>query len=433
MRAWARAGIAALLSLTSGCLGAARAPAAAPDRPGFVLEGRPFCFAGANNYYAIYQSRRMVDDLLDAARAMNLKVLRIWGMLDRGSLDGSVANVDGAGHKQGVYVQYWDPVAQRPAYNDGPDGLERLDYVVHAAAERELKLIVVLLNNWREFGGIDQYLTWYGRRRHHEFFTLPQTREAYRGYVEHVITRRNRLSGRLYRDEPAIFGWELANEPRCKNGSDFDAESGWDTGTISAWAKEMSDYIKSLDQNHLVSVGDEGFLNRAGEHFAYRAEGGVDHAALTALPSVDFGTFHLYPHEWQTPNGFEERWIVDHVELAARLGKPSLLEEYGRRLTSGFERRQTDYRRWQQTLLSAGGRASLAWMLAGRDDRGARYPDYDHYTFQRDDATGRLLASFARELEQACPTASHRGPASPFVGVTREKTRSADGWLHEER
>lgn len=418
--------LGALLALMcGGCVASpARFAAEAPETPGFVLEGRAFCFNGASSYYPIYKPRPMVDELFDAARALDLKVLRVWGMLDRGSLDGSVPSADGQGHKDGVYFQYWDSAARRPAYNDGPDGLERLDYVLAAAAARDLKLIIVLTNNWRAFGGVDQYLMWYGRARHHEFFTLPETRQAYRDWLEHVVSRTNHLTGRAYRDDPTIFGWELANEPRCKNGSNFDAETGWDTTTLSSWAGEMSAHLKSLDPNHLVSVGDEGFLNQNGEHFAYRAEAGVDHAALTALPHVDFGTFHLYPEDWHAPAGFGERWIAEHQQLARRLGKPSVLEEYGVRRDS---RRLDHYQGWHRALLTSGSPASLAWMLAGTS-----YPDYDQFTFYRDDATGRSMADFSREVANSCPTrrATSLG-SSPFVSVTRAPERVALGWLDE--
>jgi mannan endo-1,4-beta-mannosidase len=410
----------------------------------FAVDGKPFCFAGSNNYYPIFKSKPVVDDLFDAAHALDLKVMRVWGMLDRGSLDGSMPNADGEGSKDGVYFQYWDPTAQRPAYNDGENGLERLDYVLAAAAQHDIKLIVVLLNNWRAFGGIDQYLMWFGRSLHHEFFTAPELKQAYRDWVRHVIGRRNTVNGRLYRDDPTVFAWELANEPRCKGGNSFDANSGWDKRTLTGWASEMSAYVKSLDANHLVSVGDEGFLDAGGAHWAYQANDGVDHAALTALPAIDFGTFHLYPEDWHTPENFSEQWILDHLQVARELGKPTILEEYGMKVSRtrgtlgeinrGWAERHDAYQRWNELTLTHGGNAALPWMLAGNAENGARYPDYDSFAFYRDDATGKLVADYAKAFEDAPACQAQKPgtaplPASPFVSVMPPARRSALGWL----
>jgi mannan endo-1,4-beta-mannosidase len=403
--------------------------------PGFELDGKPFCFAGANNYYAIYKPRPVVDDLFAAARALDLRVLRVWGMLDRGSLDGSVPNADpGGGDKEGVYFQYWDPAQKAPAYNDGANGLERLDYVLVKANELGIKLIVVLVNNWRPFGGIDQYLMWYGRDRHDEFFTAPALKQAYKAWVEHVITRKNHLNGQVYRDDPSVFAWELANEPRTKGGGSFDRESGAESVAITAWADEMSSFIKTLDPNHLVAVGDEGFVS-GDEPAAYRAKDGVDHRALTALAGVDFGTFHLYPEDWGASIESGDAWIDAQLAVARELDKPALLEEYGLKVerssdttgevTRGADERERAYRRWNALLLRGGANGALAWMLAGRDEASAgepapRYPDYDHYTFYRDDVTGRLLADVAQRFAAgpACSSKSRAAP-TPFVRVRR--------------
>jgi len=408
----------------------------------FELEGKPFCFGGSNSYYPIYKPKPVVDDLFEAARALNLKVMRVWGMLDRGSLDGSVPNADGEGHKQGVYFQYWDPATKRPAYNDGENGLRRLDYVLHAAAKNDVKLIVVLINNWRAFGGMEQYLIWYGRNQHHEFYTAPEVKQAYKDWVHHVVTRVNSLTGIPYADDPTVLGWELANEPRCKGGQAFDSDTGWDKSTITNWASEMSSYIKSLDSNHLVSVGDEGFLDNGGEHWTYRASDGVDHAALTALPAVDFGTFHLYPEDWGTKEGFSEQWISDHLQLARELGKPTVLEEYGVKVKRdrnklgnvrhGWEQRREAYQRWNELMLQGGGNGALSWMLAGIDDDQRRYPDYDRFAFYRDDATGRLLSDYAKRFvtAPACQVQSWgKSSESAFVRVRRPAERVAMGWV----
>ncbi|HTQ02196.1 MAG TPA: cellulase family glycosylhydrolase [Polyangiaceae bacterium] len=441
--------------VASGCVKAPERPAAAPLEAGvkppatFELEGKPFCFAGSNAYYPIYKPRPVVDDLFRAARSLHLRVLRVWGMLDRGSLDWSVPDADpGGGAKEGVYFQYWDPVSKAPAYNDGETGLAHLDYVLARAAELDLKVIVVLVNNWREFGGVDQYLMWYGRDEHQAFFSAPELKRAYENWVAHVVTRVNGLNGRRYADDPTVFAWELANEPRMKNGSAFDRPSGWSTSTLTDWADEMSRYVKSLDGKHLVSVGDEGFLNGGGEHWAYKANDGVDNRALTALPAVDFGTFHLYPEDWGTEVGWGEQWIRDHLAVARELDKPSVLEEYGVKVgrrggalgpvVEGWATRERAYTRWNEIMLRGGGSGALAWMLAGTDEPNGgepvpRYPDYDHYEFYDDDATGRLIGDYAQRFSDApaCTSQPASPPVapSPFVSVRKAPATVADGWV----
>lgn len=415
----------------------------------FELEGRPFCFAGANNYYLASKPAPMVDDVLLAAKALNLPVVRMWAFLDIGSLDGSVPHVDPwgdkrSGKKDGVYFQYFDPASKRVLYNEGSDGLPKLDYVLAKAADVGIKLILVLTNNWRDFGGMDQYLRWFGRTKHHEFYTAPEVKQVYKDWVEHLVQRKNSVNGRMYRDDPTIFAWELGNEPRC-HGTGGGAP-GWDNRTLVDWADEMSRYIHSLDPNHMVSVGDEGFLNGGGEHWAYKARDGVDHEALTALSGIDFGTFHAYPRDWGASLAWGDGWIAEHTRVARRLGKPTILEEYGVKVrrneaaavVENLGVRLRTYRRWNDVLLRGGGNASLVWMLGGRDTLypapNGLYKDHDGYTVYRGDASTTLLASVAQRFLDDAPACrvgkQPSGARSPFVRAERAQSTEpvAMGW-----
>jgi mannan endo-1,4-beta-mannosidase len=403
----------------------------------FELEGKPFCFAGANNYYLASKPRRMVDDVLIAAKQLGFPVVRIWGFLDIGSLDGRVPHVDergdAAGKKDGIYFQYFDPATGKVAYNEGPDGLPKLDYVLAQADRLGIKIILVLTNNWYDFGGMDQYLRWFGRTKHHEFYTAPEIRQTYKNWILQLTTRKNTQNGRLYREDPTIFAWELANEPRCRGTGG--AAPGWDNGTIVGWADEMSRYIESLAPNQMVSVGDEGFLDGGGEHWAYKAQDGVDHEALTALPGVDFGTYHSYPEDWGAALAWGDRWIVDHERVARRLDKPTMLEEYGVKVTrdergtivGNLSSRLQAYDRWNDTALQSGASSTMIWMLGGLDTLhpapSGLYHDYDGYTVYRGDETAALLSGIARRFRTGAPNCrvarpSSRAP-SPFVRVRR--------------
>jgi mannan endo-1,4-beta-mannosidase len=163
---------AALVSLVIGGIGvvtpaAGQATAGRDQNAEFVervgadlrLGGAKFRFAGSNQYYLIYKSPFMVDDVLEAADAQGFHVMRIWGSLDVGDLNDGSTSV-GGGPKEGVYLQSWDPAAGRPSYNDGPNGLERLDYAIAKAGELGLRLVIPFVNNWNDFGGMDQYVRW---------------------------------------------------------------------------------------------------------------------------------------------------------------------------------------------------------------------------------------------------------------------------------
>lgn len=396
----------------------------------FELEGEPFCFAGTNNYYPIFKPRDVVDDLFKATQALDFKVMRIWSALNTGSLDGTVPHAHKDKDKEGVYLQYWDTKTNAPALNEGENGLQRLDYVLDVAARYNIKLILVLVNNWLDFGGMDQYVVWFKKQHHHEFYTDPQIKQAYKNWVRALVTRTNSINGKLYRDDPAIFAWELANEPRAIGSGGYDTKEGWDKSTITKWAGEMSTFIKSIDPNHLVAVGDEGFLDAGGPHWTYQANDGVDHRALTALPNIDFGTFHLYPDHWGGTIEWGDQWIVDHLRVARELHKPTILEEYGLQVTrsegnlgdiiKGWPERKRAYTSWNDTMIRRGGNGSLIWILAGKDNDAPRYPDWDHFGFWRDSPTGQLMGEIAKRYPKAaaCENAGPSGPTrSPFVRV----------------
>ncbi len=332
----------------------------------FVLNGEPFHVRGANNYYLGFAPDSMVEPVFALAAQMGLNTLRTWAFLDCGAAaPGAVP----PGASQGAWFQYWNSSTGKPDYNDGPDGFERLDRTIAFAEERGIRLILPLVNHWPDFGGAGRYAEWFGLADREEFYRNPQAKQAYRDYVEHVLSRVNTRTGRHYRDEPAILAWELANEPRCESGTD----------TLTAWVSEMSTFIRSIDTNHPIGVGDEGFFRRAlafGNPL-YNGSMGVDCERLLALSDIDFGTCHLYPAyaPGEPPLAFGRRWIREHIEAANKTGKPMLIEEYGVKAEAGDAARKEAYDAWMNEVEQSAGAGALLWMIAGPD-----YPDYDGYT-----------------------------------------------------
>jgi mannan endo-1,4-beta-mannosidase len=369
--------------------------------PELRLHGKKFRFAGTSNYYLMYKSRLMVDDVLDAAAAQGFRVLRMWGSLDIG--DPSVPATSIRGPSDGVYFQYWDPAAGAPAYNDGPDGLQRLDYVIAKAGQLGLRLVIPFVNNWNDFGGMDQYVrwrdlstppdqTWY----HDSFYTDPVIRQWYRSWIAHVLERTNTITGVKYKDDPTVMTWELGNEPRCLSAGAYPRSADCTTETLIDWADEMSTYIKTIDERHLVSVGDEGFYCRPNPtHWTEGCGEGVDTVAFTALENIDVMSFHLYPDYWGTDVAWGVEWIKSHFAAARALGKPAMLGEFGLQDKS---LRNPNYKLWIDTVFASGGTGALYWILSGKQDDGSLYPDYDGFTVYCPTPVCTTIANFGAQM-----------------------------------
>ena len=284
-----------------------------------------------------------------------------------------------------MYFHYWDPQTAQPAFNDGPAGLEHLDYVVYAAAQRGLRLILPLVNNWQDFGGMDQYVTWYGLNSHQDFYVDPRPRQAYKDWVSHLLNRTNVHNGLQFKDDDTVMAWELGNEARCLGN----------TAALTNWVAEMSAFLKQIDPNHLVGVGDEGFLRRAGSpDWTYDGSQGADFEAFMDIPTIDFGAFHLYPETWGKETDFGDYWIKDHIDCCARADKPALLEEYGLKDRTA---RDSAYQSWLDAIYNLGGAADLFWMLAAEQDDGTLYPDFDQFTLYRN-AIPKVILTHAAQM-----------------------------------
>lgn len=256
--------------------------------------------------------RRQVLDMLDAAVDAGFNTVRTWAY--------SVGKHQSLQIAPGVYHE--------PLF----DGL---DWVVYQAGLRGVRLILVFTDYWEYNGGVAQYMDWAGvtAPTKNAFFTDRECKRLYKANARAVIERVNRYTGIAYRDDPAVFAWELINEPRCRNCARH----------LQDWIEEMAKYVKSLDANHLLSTGQEGF-------YAAGAKGSVDANpelwALTTgqsfvenhdVPEIDFAVAHLWPDNWgvfslggSLGDDFSVDWIRAHERDARELlGKPLVLEEFG--------------------------------------------------------------------------------------------------------
>jgi mannan endo-1,4-beta-mannosidase len=115
----------------------------------------------------------------------------------------------------------------------------------------------------------------------------------------------------------------------------------------------MSAYIKSLDSNHYVSLGDEGFFNRgSSQAYPYQGGEGVDFEANLKISTLDYGTVHLYTSSWGQTYDWGNTWIRDHADACRAAGKSCVLEEYGVPVDGSV--RDQWINSWHNTIRSSG-------------------------------------------------------------------------------
>ena len=362
------------------------------DGEKLTLNGKEFRFGGTNNYYLMYSSPAMVDDVLDKAAAQGYTVLRTWGNIEIGNQDDTNST---NGKQNGIYFHYWDGSA--PAYNDGADGMQKLDYVIYKAGQKGLKLVIPFTNNWNAFGGADQYVRWANGQYHDQFYSDPTIKGWFKNWIKHLLNRTNSYTGVKYKDDPTIMTWELANEPRCKQTDRYPTSGTCTTKTITKWADEISTYTKKLDKNHLVSVGDEGFYCIPGStDWTENCNEGVDTVAFTKLKNIDVMSYHLYPELWGKDGNFGVEWIKRHAKDANKIGKPVMAGEFG---LTDQNIRNAVYQQWGDAILESDTNGGLFWMLAGNQDTGLPYPDYDGHNIYCPGPECTTLANFAAMMK----------------------------------
>lgn len=302
----------------------------------FQLQGKPYYFVGANMWYGAYlgsagatgNQARLIEEL-DILKARGITNLRILASSESSELQRGV--------KPTILKDSKGALDQ--------DLLKGLDFLLAEMAKREMKAVLYLNNFWQWSGGMSQYVAWFTGRPVVDpdvtgnwtefmdnsalFYTIPEAQNLYQSVIKKIITRVNTVTGITYYNDPTIMSWQLANEPRP--GSDSSAKKY--ANNFIQWIHVTAKYIKSLAPNQLVSTGNEGYMGSGQLLGLYEKS----HASAY----VDYLTFHMWIKNWgwfDVMNAEEtyapalvraKKYLQQHVDVAVRMNKPIVLEEFG--------------------------------------------------------------------------------------------------------
>jgi len=303
------------------------------DGTRLIRDGKPYLFMGANYWQGMNLGspgeggdRQRLKRELDQMKSLGITNLRILAASE--GPDGS-------------------PYRVLPALQDKPgelkeDLLKGLDFLLDEMGKRDMTAVLVLNNFWPWSGGMAQYRLWNGadsipyppphpngdwdayQRFTAGFYADSVSISRYHEVIKKLVNRRNSVSGRSYREDPTIMSWQLCNEPRGIDKAEL----------MNRWIDQTAALIKSIDNNHLVSTGAEGYTSSP-------AYSGTDFFKMHDGKDIDYATAHIWIQNWgwYDPKKHDStyasardsmlNYLERHVEVAQSLGKPLVLEEFG--------------------------------------------------------------------------------------------------------
>ncbi|HJV77296.1 MAG TPA: glycosyl hydrolase [Paludibacter sp.] len=297
----------------------------------FVLNDKPYYYIGTNFWYgAILGSKgeggdrkRLVREL-DFMKANGIDNLRV---------------LIGADGDNGVPSKVEPTLQKKPGvYNDTI--FDGLDFLMFELGKRKMKAVLFFTNSWEWSGGYSQYLNWVGKGKNpvpsvdgwpaymeyvKQYAGNVACRQLLKNHIRHVISRTNRYTKKKYTEDPAIFSWEIGNEPR--------AFSDENKPLFVSWLKDVLAYVKSLDKNHMVTIGSEG-------QWGCEMDMGL-FEQIHADKNIDYLTMHIWPKNWswldvkdmpgtlQNSIDKTQEYMANHMAVARKLSKPIVLEEFG--------------------------------------------------------------------------------------------------------
>ncbi len=297
----------------------------------FMRGGTPYYYIGTNFWYgAILGSegqggnRKRLCKELDAMKKVGIDNLRI---------------LVGSDGQRGVTTKVEPTLQERPGvYNDTI--LAGLDYLLAEMGKRQMVAVLYLNNSWEWSGGYGQYLEWAGEGKAprpnevgypafmqfvEKYAYNEKAHQLFYDYVRFILGRTNRYTGKRYIDDPAIMSWQIGNEPRA-----FSKEA---LPAFEKWLAEASALIRSLDPNHLISIGTEGSWGCENDYGCFER--------ISADKNIDYCNVHLWPYNWswarkdylredlQQSCQNTQDYIVRHLTICERLRKPLVMEEFG--------------------------------------------------------------------------------------------------------
>ncbi|HEX2784438.1 MAG TPA: cellulase family glycosylhydrolase, partial [Ilumatobacteraceae bacterium] len=306
------------------------------------LNGSPYQFTGFNIYNANNRGS-------------------CWYALNNGTA--LAESLDGIAAGGVVRAWFFQPLATTNGLRDWT----AFDKTLQLAAERGIKVIPVLANQWADCDGPDggagakKLDTWFADG--YRTAVHPGGTVDYRSWVEEIVSK--------YANDPTVLAWQLMNEAEIIHRDSNGVESCPDgaTAVLRSFAADVSGLIKATDPNHLVSLGTLG----SGQCGAQ----GADYSSVHDVATIDLCEYHDYGSPASTMPGDQYNGLAKRIEQCNLLDKPVFIGEAGINPTDiggSLQDRANAFASKKDAQFTAGVVGMLAWAW---DSDWSTLNDYD--------------------------------------------------------
>lgn len=253
----------------------------------FLLNGVPFVPVGFNAYWLgytedyAYAPKDRISEIFKAAKNMEATVIR--------------------SHTLGFSSSQWNTLR----LNDNtinPAAWEPIDWAFSEAQKYGIKLICPLTDAYEYYhGNYGDFCATRGIAKA-QFWTDTTVRNDFKKYITNWLNHVNPLTGLAIKDSPELFIIEHGNE--LGNLRDFYKST---TKPTKEWITDISNFIRSIDSNHLIMTGSDECL-------------GEDISRDFEVENIDVFSAHFY--------NYRDGRLDYGANAAMSIGKPYLVGEY---------------------------------------------------------------------------------------------------------
>lgn len=315
----------------------------------FCVDGKKWVPVGFNAYWLgldeAYQhpSWKRIEEMFQVAKKMSATAIRSHTV----------------GHSSGSKpsLRPWDR-------NLNNDAWKSIDTAIYLANKYNVRLVVPLTDNYWWFNGnYGDYAKARGLSKK-DFWTNRALIDDFKDYINKYLNHVNQFSGIAIKDDPAIFLIETGNELGNIRNQDNSIPP-------KAWIQEISDYIRSIDKNHLILDGVDESLGQS-DNFH--------------IPSINVYSRHFYSEDYEA--------LHARAADAAKVGKPFIVGEFSSHCSDNWLRLMEKEENVKGTFF---------WSMYGHDDNGQWIRHDDGFTlyYKEGSSYNNLLklANHARRMQ----------------------------------